>query len=97
VREIGRLGVVYAARQIPGSGGFPFGADRCLKQVSRTATFAVHVFSALSWSDQIRARGSDGILTQSAIKATIKTSLIRMWNPAVSSKRDSLVFGFSYP
>jgi hypothetical protein len=38
------------------------------QQVARTAAFAVRVFSASSWADQIRARGPEGILTRSTIK-----------------------------
>ena len=35
------------------------------KWVARTTGFVVRVFSASGWSDQIRARGSEGILTRS--------------------------------
>ena len=34
------------------------------------AAFVVRVFSAPSWSDQIRARGSEGILTRSRVGPT---------------------------
>jgi hypothetical protein len=43
-------------------------AAGALEQVARTADFAVRVFSAPPWSDQIRARGSEGIRTPSTIE-----------------------------
>lgn len=39
-----------------------------MKGVARTTDFVVRVFSAPWWTDQIRARGSEGILTRSTIK-----------------------------
>jgi hypothetical protein len=42
-----------------------FTKARAMEQVAPTTAFVVRVFSASRWGDQIRTRGSEGILTRS--------------------------------